>query len=196
MKATFHKSASTKLAASVLALSPAVAMAHPGHSHDSMAFTSGLTHPVTGIDHLIMLVAFGLLVGCLKATNKQKLGLVAAAFATLMFGLLIGHALGAASGVEAAIVASLFVVSGAIWHAFNASQRMIKLAVGLCISMMFFHGYAHGVEASAAIGQFSMGMGITACVLMTLGVQGGRLLSSPWLSVAVATASSLFLVAS
>ncbi|WP_295892035.1 HupE/UreJ family protein [uncultured Vibrio sp.] len=189
MKSTFIKSAT-----SVLALSPAMAMAHPGHG--SMAFTNGLTHPVTGIDHLIMLVAFGLLVGCLKATSKQKLGLVAGAFATLMVGLFIGHSLGVASGVEAAIVASLFVVSAAIWQVFSASQRMIKLAVGVCMSMMFFHGYAHGVEAHGTIGQFAMGMGISAVALMGLGVQGGRLLASPWLSIAVATASSLFLVAS
>ncbi|MCL9776840.1 HupE/UreJ family protein [Vibrio methylphosphonaticus] len=188
MKSTF-----VKISAAAFSLFPVVALAHPGH--DSMAFTSGLTHPITGIDHLIMLVAFGLLVGCLTITKKQKLGLLASALITLMVGLLAGSVFGLASGVELAIVASLFVVSLAIWQVFGASQRMVKLAVGFCIGMMFFHGYAHGVEAQGTLGQFSLGMAIGASALMVIGTQLGQALASRWMSVGVAAASSLFLMA-
>ncbi|MCW8345846.1 HupE/UreJ family protein [Vibrio sp. ZSDZ65] len=188
MKSTF-----VKISVAALSLSPAVALAHPGH--DSTAFTSGLLHPVTGIDHLIMLVAFGLLVGCLTATKKIKLGLLASALITLMVGLLAGKVFGLVSGVELAIVASLFMVSLAIWQVFSVSQRMVKLAVGLCIGMMFFHGYAHGVEAQGTLGQFSLGLALGASALMAMGTQLGQGLASRWLSVGVATASSLFLMA-
>ncbi|WP_394150498.1 HupE/UreJ family protein [Vibrio maritimus] len=189
MKTTFLKLTTF----SSLLLAPTFALAHPGH--ESTAFSSGLTHPVTGIDHLIMLLAFGLLVGCLSATKAQKIGLVAGALAMLMVGLLIGSTFGLATGVETAIVASLFVVSAAIWHAFSASQKMVKLAVGLCIGMMFFHGYAHGVEAEGTLGQFSLGMALGATALMTLGTQIGSRVASRWMSVGVAAASSLFLMA-
>ncbi|NUW75487.1 HupE/UreJ family protein [Vibrio mediterranei] len=175
-------------------LTPAFAFAHPGH--DSMAFTSGLLHPITGVDHLIMLVAFGLLVGCLTVSKAQKIGLLVGALITLMAGLLAGKWFGLVSGVEMAIVASLFVVSAAIWQVFSASQQMVKLAVGLCIGMMFFHGYAHGVEAQGTLGQFSMGMAMGAMVLMAVGIQIGHLVASRWMAVGVAALSSAFLMAS
>ena len=53
-----------------------LALAHPGHGshsvHESHSFMSGLTHPVTGMDHLIMLIAFGLLIGALSFSTKIK----------------------------------------------------------------------------------------------------------------------------
>ncbi|MGR5219518.1 HupE/UreJ family protein [Vibrio parahaemolyticus] len=174
--------------------SPGFALAHPGHQ--STALYSGVLHPITGVDHLIMLLAFGALVGCLTATRAQKSGLIFGALAMLMVGLLIGNVVGMASGVEMAIVASLFVVSASIWQVFSASQKMVKLAVGLCIGMMFFHGYAHGVEAQGTFGLFSFGMAFSATVLMILGSQVGRLVANRWMSVGVAAASSLFLMAS
>ncbi|GMQ49048.1 HupE/UreJ family protein [Vibrio sp. 10N] len=189
MKTTFLKLSTL----SALFLAPTLAFAHP--DHESTAFSSGLLHPVTGVDHLIMLLAFGLLVGCLSATKMQKVGLIIGALVMLIVGLLVGSSFGLATGVETAIIASLFVVSAAIWHAFSASQKMGKLAVGLCIGMMFFHGYAHGVEAEGTLGQFSMGMAIGASALMMLGAQVGSRVASRWMSVGVAAVSSLFLMA-
>lgn len=53
-----------------------LALAHPGHGshsvHESHSFMSGLTHPVTGMDHLIMLIAFGLLIGVLSFPPRQS----------------------------------------------------------------------------------------------------------------------------
>jgi urease accessory protein len=187
MKSTF-----VKISAVAFSFFPAMALAHTGH--DSIAFTSGVLHPITGVDHLIMLVAFGVLVGCLTATKKQKLGLLAGALVTLLVGLLAGNVYGLVSGVEFAILASLFVVSAAIWQVFSASQQVVKLAVGLCIGLMFFHGYAHGVEAQETLGQFSLGMALGASVLMAIGTHMGQRIASRWVSVGVA-ASSLFLMA-
>ena len=140
------KSIFSKLSVITTLFIPAIANAHPGH--DSTAFTSGLTHPFTGLDHLIMLFAFGLLVGCLSTSQSRKLGLIALSLLTLLGGLVAGQWFGVMNGVEEAIVASLFVVSIAISLAFSQSQNVLKLAVVSCVAMMFFHGYAHGVEAS------------------------------------------------
>nr|WP_237487077.1 HupE/UreJ family protein [Vibrio hippocampi] len=176
------------LAIATLSLSPVAAMAHPGH--ESTAFSSGLLHPITGLDHLIMLVAFGLLLGCLRLSMKAKASLIGGALAMLVVGVMSGHQFGLVSGVELAIVSSLFVVSAALWQAFSASQTMMKAAVSLCIGLVFFHGYAHGVEAQGTVAQFTLGMAISATALMALGVKLGELAASRWLSVGVAAVSS------
>ena len=66
----------------------------PGHDHGSHSLISGLTHPVTGVDHLIMLVAFGMLIGALSYSNKVKSALVGGGLVSLMAGLLVGQAMG------------------------------------------------------------------------------------------------------
>jgi urease accessory protein len=175
-----------------LALLSSSAIAHPGHETES--FSAGLTHPVTGFDHLVMLVAFGILVACVQTTAVRKVGLIFSALASLLVGLAAGQMFGIFNGVELAIGASLFVVSGAIWQAFHASKDMLRLALTLCVGLVFFHGYAHGVEAQGAISSFATGMTISAAALMVLGLQFGRALSSPWLSVGVASVSALVIM--
>ncbi|WP_414932646.1 HupE/UreJ family protein [Vibrio europaeus] len=175
-----------------LALLSSSVMAHPGHETGS--FSAGLTHPVTGFDHLVMLVAFGILVVCVQTSAVRKMGLVLSALASLLVGLAAGQVFGGFNGVELAIGASLFVVSGAIWQAFHASKDMLRLALTLCVGLVFFHGYAHGVEAQGAISSFAAGMTVSAAALMVLGLQFGRALSSPWLSVGVASVSALVIL--
>ncbi|MDC5856544.1 HupE/UreJ family protein [Vibrio europaeus] len=175
-----------------LALLSSSVMAHPGHETGS--FSAGLTHPVTGFDHLVMLVAFGILVACVQTSAVRKMGLVLSALASLLVGLAAGQVFGGFNGVELAIGASLFVVSGAIWQAFHASKDMLRLALTLCVGLVFFHGYAHGVEAQGAISSFAAGMTVSAAALMVLGLQFGRALSSPWLSVGVASVSALVIL--
>ncbi|NOI79832.1 urease accessory protein UreJ [Vibrio tubiashii] len=175
-----------------LALLSSSVMAHPGHETGS--FSAGLTHPVTGFDHLVMLVAFGILVACVQTSAMRKVGLVVSALASLLVGLAAGQVFGGFNGVELAIGASLFVVSGAIWQAFHASKDMLRLALTLCVGLVFFHGYAHGVEAQGAISSFAAGMTVSAAALMVLGLQFGRALSSPWLSVGVASVSALVIL--
>ncbi|KJY81913.1 urease accessory protein UreJ [Vibrio galatheae] len=188
MKKTF-----TSLAAlSSLALLSSPALAHTGH--ETASFSAGLTHPVTGFDHLIMLVAFGILVACVQTSTVRKTGLVISALVSMLVGLAAGQWFGGFNGVELAIGSSLFVVSGAIWQAFHASKDMLRLALTLCVGLVFFHGYAHGVEAQGAISAFAAGMMLGATALMVLGLQFGRSLSSPWLSVGVASVSALVIM--
>lgn len=89
------------------------------------------------------------------------------------------------NGVEEAIVASLFVVSIAISLAFSQSQNVLKLAVASCVAMMFFHGYAHGVEASGNTSLFAAGMAVGAVILMFAGKSSALLshhVGCPWAS--------------
>lgn len=173
-------------------LTPTMAFAHPGH--ESHSFLSGLTHPITGIDHLIMLLAFGLLVGALSLPYAKKAVSIATALASLAAGLVIGQALGFATLVEPMIVASLFVVSLALWQVCSPTTKRVNLALSSSIALLFFHGYAHGVEAAADLTQFGAGMLLSATGLMVAGLLVSRAFYSKWLSVGVATVSALFLL--
>lgn len=174
---------------------PTLALAHPGHDHGSHSLVSGLTHPVTGVDHLIMLVAFGMLIGALSYSNKVKSALVGGGLVSLMAGLLVGKALGFSVVVEPAIIASLFAVSLCLWHVFSPSTTKVNTVLAVSIGFLFFHGYAHGVEAASGLAQFAAGMGITAFGLIVAGYFAGKALYSKWVSVGVASLSALFLLA-
>ncbi|CAH6800243.1 HupE-UreJ family metal transporter [Vibrio chagasii] len=174
---------------------PTLVFAHPGHDHGSHSFLSGLTHPVTGVDHLIMLVAFGMLIGVLSYSNKVKSALVGGGLVSLMVGLLVGKVLGFSVVVEPAIIASLFAVSLCLWHVFSPSTTKVNTVLAVSIGFLFFHGYAHGVEAASGLAQFAAGMGITAFGLIVAGYFAGKALYSKWASVGVASLSALFLMA-
>src|ERR1700730_2978472 len=53
-----HRTA-LRIAAALLALAPTVAFAHPGH--DGASLVHGFLHPLGGVDHIIAMVAVGLL---------------------------------------------------------------------------------------------------------------------------------------
>ena len=56
----------------LLILTPSVALAHPGHG---IGFLAGLEHPLTGMDHLLAMLAIGLWAA---ARSKLNPGLVSA----------------------------------------------------------------------------------------------------------------------
>lgn len=182
----------------IASLTSTLALAHPGHRahsvYESHSFMSGLTHPVTGMDHLIMLIAFGLLIGALSLSTKIKAALIGGGLASLVVGLIAGQALGFSVIVEPAIIASLFVVSLCLWHVFSPSTKRVNSVLVASIAMLFFHGYAHGVEAASNLTQFATGMSISAMALMVIGTFVGCAVYSKWLSIGVASASALLIL--
>jgi urease accessory protein len=171
---------------------PSLALAHSGHGHHSLS--SGLIHPVSGIDHLIMLLAFGLLIGCVAHANRHKAALITAGIVSLMVGLFAGQVFGFSAIVEPAIITSLGVVSLCLWLAFSPSTTRVNTAIAASVAMLFFHGYAHGVEASGNVSLFAAGMMLSATVLMLAGSAAGHVVRSKWLSVGVASASALLIL--
>lgn len=152
------------LAAGLLAVTLPAA-AHPGHGTDS-GFVNGLLHPVTGIDHLLALLAVGLW------SRQQRHGVVLApTFLVLM-------ALGAASAgsrivvpaLELSIAASVLLL-GVLAACAPALQRRVppELAVITVGACAFLHGLAHGNELSGELGGMSSGAGfILASALVML----------------------------
>ncbi|MDN4039783.1 HupE/UreJ family protein [Massilia sp. YIM B02443] len=141
------------------------AAAHPGHGADS-GFVNGLLHPVTGVDHLLALLAVGLW------SRQQRHGVVLApTFLVLM-------ALGAASAgsrivvpaLELSIAASVLLL-GVLAACAPALQRRVppELAVITVGACAFLHGLAHGNELSGELGGMSSGAGfILASALVML----------------------------
>lgn len=151
-------------AVALLAAGPA--LAHPGHE------ASGFLHPFTGLDHLLAMVGVGLW-AALLAERKPAMGvLVPTAFLVMM-------AIGAAAGfagiklplVEAAILASVFVIGGLIIGAVRLPVAWAMAVVGLFAA---FHGYAHALEApSIGAGRYILGFLAATALLQGAGLALG-----------------------
>lgn len=117
---------------------PVLAFAHAGHDHHS-GFWSGFVHPFTGLDHLMMAIAFGVLMW--TANQRWKLAGAAGLAAAMVVGFVIGtQALLPAAAAEYGIIASLALLAIALW---SKSNRVLPIAAVLLAS---FHGIAHGTE--------------------------------------------------
>ncbi|WP_086981170.1 HupE/UreJ family protein [Vibrio aphrogenes] len=177
------------------------AFAHVGHmehgSHHS--FMEGFIHPLTGLDHLVMLLGLGMLINRVRVNDtnaKGKISLAVAALLTLTLGLAAGRIIGAISGVELMIAASVFVVALGIWNAFTSRESMTQFLVTASIGLVFFHGYAHGVEATGGLMGFGAGMLVAASLIMFVGERASHLLASKWLGAGIAASGIALMMAS
>ncbi|WP_186493109.1 HupE/UreJ family protein [Synechococcus sp. BIOS-U3-1] len=128
------------LLALLLSFLPSAALAHvpEGGAGSVMA---GLLHPVTGIDHVVAMVAVGLWGAVLGA---PAIWLLPVAFPMVMaFGGVMGLLDLPLPGVETGIALSALVLGVMVM----LQQRLpLALAAGLVGLCALFHGYAHGVE--------------------------------------------------
>ncbi|MCB1002808.1 MAG: HupE/UreJ family protein [Acidimicrobiales bacterium] len=124
----------------LVTLAAAPAGAHTGHPLDGMS--DGLAHPLFGPDHLLAMVAVGVLAAC--ATDRRVRWATPIAFVVGMVG---GAALGFGGvevpGVELLIAASVMVLGGLI--AFGVGDKALLLPV-VAAAMGAVHGHAHGAE--------------------------------------------------
>jgi urease accessory protein len=147
------------VALAVTALNSA-AFAHVGdHSH--MTFIEGLTHPFTGLDHMLAMVAVGLWASQL---GRPAIWLLPVTFPVVM-------AIGAAFGIgrvelpwmEIAIAASVLVLGAAVALALRPS---LIISAALIALFALLHGYSHGVELPANVSALTFGIGFIASTLV------------------------------
>lgn len=138
---------------SVLALGlPSLALAHPGLGH---GFLQGVAHPVGGLDHLLAMLAVGLLAGRAGGTALWK---IPASFMAMMAcGTLIGMAALPLPLVETGIALSIVVFG--LMLASNRSPTLLLTTVAAGFFALF-HGHAHGAEATQAISGFAYAAGL------------------------------------
>ncbi len=152
-----------RIAAASLALAPTVAFAHPGHDGASLA--SGFLHPLGGVDHIIAMVAVGLLAARL---GGRAVWLVPASFvATMAVAGLAGMMGAGLPYVETGIALSVVVLAAV---AVIGTAMPVAVAMGLVAFFAVFHGYAHGAEMPETMSGLAYGAGFVSATVLLHGV--------------------------
>lgn len=153
--------------ASVTVLLPTAAWAHVGAGSTS-GFAHGFVHPMTGIDHVLAMVAVGMFAANL---GGRALWAVPLSFVSVMA---VGGALGIAGVelpfVEAGIAASVIVLGLAV-----ALQWKWPVAAAMALVGIFavFHGHAHGAEMPVDASGLEYGLGFMLATALLHGVGFG-----------------------
>ena len=124
----------------ILLLWPVAAWAHV-ESGQAGGFISGLSHPVSGLDHVLAMVAVGLWGAQL---GSPAVWLLPVAFPMMMaFGGMLGLMGIPVPGIEIGIAAS-----GIVLGALILGEIKMPLVGALVVVAFFavFHGHAHGTE--------------------------------------------------
>ena len=160
------------------------ALAHTGAGATS-GFAAGLSHPISGLDHVLAIVSVGILAGFL---GGRALWLVPLAF----LGTMAGGAILAMAGlglplVEAMVELSVVVLGAAV--ALRSPRRSLRRSQGrslpvagamaLVAAFAAFHGHAHGAELPATGSALGYGPGflLATALLLATGVLAGMLAS-------------------
>ena len=150
----------TPLAAVLLLGVPLVAGAHDGDGH-AMGFVAGLLHPLSGLDHVLVMVALGTWAALLGGTALWRLPLA------FVLGMALGGATGLAGvalpGIEAGIAVSV-VVLGALLLFERRAPLLAGGLVGAVAGLM--HGYAHGSELPAGSDALGYCIGFLTCTAL------------------------------
>lgn len=173
------------------------ALAHPlaaGHVH---SFDAGLAHPFTGADHILAMLAVGLW-GVLA--RGRAIWLWPSAFvATLLLGFTVAMMGLHIPYLESAISTSVVVLGLCVALAIAAPNWVGAAIVAL---FAFFHGFAHGIEASNVSSlQYVAGFALATSSIhfagIGLGILAERLIGKVALRVmgAITALSGVFLLA-
>jgi len=136
------------------------AYAHTGIGHTA-GFTHGFVHPISGIDHVLAMIAVGLFAAQL---GGRALWLVPASFVGMMAG---AGVLGAA-GVQlpfAEVGIAISVVALGLIVAFHA-RPPVAMAMALVAFFALFHGHAHGAEIPENASGLTYGVGFIAATTL------------------------------
>lgn len=158
--------------AAIATLLPAIAFAHTG-TGTAADFGHGFLHPVTGIDHILAMVAVGIF-AC--QIGGRALWLVPGAF---IVGMVLGGVLGASSVtvpfVELGIALSVVVLGAVVALGMNTPVAAVMGIVGL---FAIFHGHAHGAEIPETASGVAYAMGFMAAtgLLHICGIAFGLLI--------------------
>jgi len=156
----------TLLVTALLVFTEGAAFAHVGIA-STASFTAGVAHPLTGIDHIAVMVAVGLW-AALK--GSRALWVWPATFVGMM---LIGGAFGMARlplpYVEPAILASVVALGILVMLAIDLPVWAGALMIG---AFAVFHGHAHGTEVAETVtgAEYMAGFATATASLHVLGL--------------------------
>ena len=150
----------------LLMLGASPALAHVGHG-STASFAAGVAHPLSGLDHMTVMVAVGLW-AALK--GGRALWVWPAAFVAVM---LLGGALGMAHVpvpfVEPGILASVVALGLLVALAVD-----LPIAVGAAVVAVFalLHGHVHGSEVAESVSglEYMAGFALATAALHLTGI--------------------------
>jgi urease accessory protein len=160
----------TPLAFAAAALAPAAAWAHADTSHGG-GFLAGFLHPISGLDHVVAMVAVGLWGAVL---GPPALWVLPVAFPMVMaFGGMLGLLGVPIPGVEIGIAISGLVMGLMVLFEFRPPLWVAALIVS---TFAVFHGHAHGAELPAGSNAllFSLAFVIATGLLHLVGILLGE----------------------
>ena len=149
--------------------------ANPGFAHvgeDVGGLAAGLLHPITGLDHVVAMVAVGLWGGILGAPAIWLLPVI------FPLAMAVAGAVGAAGiplpGVEIGIALSGVVLGLMVLFAARPPLWMAAVLVGI---FAVFHGHAHGTELPTAANPmvYAVGFVVSTGALHLIGIAIGQL---------------------
>jgi urease accessory protein len=159
------RTAALLAATPVLMLWADVALAHPGHlvhEPSGAMLLLGLQHPLTGMDHLLAMLAVGIWSALTHHTLRQAIWVPLGFFTALLIGAMLGVAGMRLPGIEPAIMASLLVTGLLVA---NRTAMRGWISVSLVGFFALFHGIAHGVALHGGIGVMAYMIGFMAASL-------------------------------
>ena len=168
----------------LLSLLPTLAFAHPGHDlmaadgSFSLSILSGMLHPLTGFDHLMLALGMGMLFTQMHSFKKG--------FVALLIGLVTGFVLSLSVSlnslfIEYGILLSIVLLTMALMSryfnvALNQNHEMsVKTVYKFLVigfgALAMFHGAAHAIEvpANSNTAGFFTGMIVAMLGLYTIG---------------------------
>ena len=147
-------------------------LAHPGHAPAS-GFAAGLVHPLGGLDHLLAMVAVGLLAVRLRSGSPAALWALPAVFiASLVAGGALASVVPSVPGIEFAIAASVMLFGALLAVARPLSWSLTVPIVAIAGAV---HGHAHIAElpGESSVVAYAIGMVLMTAVLHAFGIAAG-----------------------
>jgi urease accessory protein len=178
-------------AAAAFSVLAAPALAHSGGAATS-GLAAGLAHPMAGLDHVLAMLAVGMLGAVLG--GRAVVAIPASFLAAMMAGGALGLVGIALPFVEAGILLSVVALGAAVAL---ARPGAASLACVLTAGFALFHGHAHGTEAPVVASGVSYVLGFAAAtalmhaagILAAIGAR--RVLGTPSGHLAVRAAGGL-----
>lgn len=144
---------------------PAIAVAHPGH--DMANFASGFSHPFTGIDHFLVMLAVGYWAGKSQSSARWQVPMQFVMF--MLGGVALGAVVSGLAFVEVAIAVSVLAM-GLVILLNTSINRFWQLTLTTVFALL--HGFVHGQELVAAGNGLAAvaGMIMATMILLSAGV--------------------------
>jgi len=155
--------------AALFSLFSGIASAHPVHGlagHGLASAYAGFMHPLTGWDHLLVMLAIGMWAAKLGGKARWQLPLTFVAI--MAMGAVLGLSGLSFDYVETAIAASVMAM-GVLLMMSLPINKLMQLSITAIFAL--FHGMAHGVELQSQSSLATLGgMLVATTMLHSLGL--------------------------